>query len=103
MFDIDVPVEVNVGDSTDLAFEDHFTQFAVDGIVAVVESTNQFAFGFVFSFEDAESIFAVGGHGFFADDFEVVFQTANDIIDVVHSGHPPIPRRGILTFQSQIV
>ena len=83
VFDVDIPGQVDVGDATDLAVNDQFTQLAVDGVVTVVEGTDKFAFGVVFGFDNATGIGDVGGHRLFADDIETEFQTADDVVDVV--------------------
>ena len=89
VFDVDVPGQIDVGDSAEFAFEDHFAVFSAERRVTVVESANDFAFGFFLGFHHFQGVGGVGGHRFFADDFEVMFQTAEDVIDVsaVHAGH----------------
>ena len=42
--DIDVPVQVNVGDFTDFAADNEVFEFAVYGVVTIVESADDFAF-----------------------------------------------------------
>ena len=89
VLDVDVPVQVNMGDFTDLALDDHLTDLGVDGVVAVVEGADDFTFGFLLSFHDLESISSIGGHGLFADDVDVISKTAGDVfnMETVHADH----------------
>ena len=87
VFDVDIPVQIDMGDTADLAVNDHFTDLGVDGVIAVVEGADEFTFGFLLSFHHLESVSGVGGHGLFADDINIVTQSADDVfnMETVHA------------------
>ena len=54
----------------------------MDRVVTVVERTGDPALGLRFSRKNTQGVGRIGGHGLFADDVEVVLQTADDVIDM---------------------
>ena len=97
VLDVDVPVQVDMGDPADLAVQDQFADQAALRTVAVIEGAGHLALGLLLRLADADRVLPVGGHRFFGDDVEILFEGFDDVmrVEAVFADHEHGIRLGL--------